>query len=83
MVPEHRSSAETAHPLRGGVAKPRVFPQREDCRVTEQSPVQEPARSLRVDGYQESLAVKRVWRRQACHAQAHNPVTAIETKGEA
>ena len=26
-----------AHPLRGGVAKPRIFPQREDCRVTEQS----------------------------------------------
>ena len=27
---------EMAHPLRGGVAKPRIFPQREDCRVTEQ-----------------------------------------------
>jgi hypothetical protein len=25
-----------AHPLRGGVAKPRIFPQRGDCRVTEQ-----------------------------------------------
>ena len=34
--PTRHQSAETAHPLRGGVAKPRVSPQREDCRVTEQ-----------------------------------------------
>src|SRR5262245_14773961 len=34
--PTRHQSAETAHPLRGGVAKPRVSPQWEDCRVTEQ-----------------------------------------------
>jgi hypothetical protein len=36
IAPVQASSAETAHPLRGGVAKPRVSPQWEDCRVTEQ-----------------------------------------------
>jgi hypothetical protein len=36
MAPDQTSSAEMAHPLRGGVAKPRIFPQWGDCRVTEQ-----------------------------------------------
>jgi hypothetical protein len=41
VVAERRRNAtiapdEMAHPLRGGVAKPRIFPQWGDCRVTEQ-----------------------------------------------
>ena len=42
-----------AHPLRGGVAKPRVSPQWEDCRVTESA-------SLSRNRYQEACGIAQI-----------------------